>query len=154
MKKIICLLMLSVVFFACSDNDDDNSKSDALVGKWSFNSINVEDQGLDAHIGTVTAAEKKDREKRMQNTYIAFTKDGKYTDTSEGIINADYYAKDGYVFFKESGATDWEKWPYRLSGINNNAFTYMLDETDEYKEMYPEYGVTKVIFNYVYTKAD
>ena len=152
MNKLFTLLVLSLFVFGCSDSDDDKGLPDTLVGKWSFKSINVEDQGLDAHIGTVTASEKKNREKHMKDTYIEFTKNGKYTDTSEGIIDADYYAKDGYIFFKEKGSNDWEKWPYRLSSTNNSVFTYVMDETDEYKEMYPEYGVIKIVFNYVYLK--
>lgn len=152
MNKLITLLVLSLFVFGCSDNDDDRGQTDALVGKWSFNSITVEDQGLDAHLAAVTSADKKNREKHMKDTYIEFTKNGKYTDTSEGIVDADYYTKDGFIFFKEKSSTDWEKWPYQLSSTNNTVFTYVMDETDEYKGMYPDYGVIKVVFNYVYLK--
>lgn len=34
MKKIICLLMLSLAFFACSDSDDDKTVESPLVAIW------------------------------------------------------------------------------------------------------------------------
>lgn len=147
MKKI--LFILSVIIFASCSSDDDNTNggNSQIIGKWVFNTVRIHVEADKASVRTQAEKDKEDAINRAVSTYIEFS-EKKYTNTYEGFNQIDYYTKDGYVYFKEAGS--WENWKYTQSG---DAFTFILDETEEFKSLFPEGGVKKVVFYWDYIRT-
>lgn len=144
MKKLIFILSV-IVFASCSSDDDNtNSGNSQVVGKWVFSAIRVQVEA-DQVVKNAVSTDKQNDENRAKGKYLVFTNDGKYTNTYEGYSNIDYSVKNGRIVHLN------EQWPFSVSG---NTFTYTFDDTEEYKEMYPNNNVSKVVFYWDYVKSD
>lgn len=148
MKKLFAFLAITLFLASCSSDDDNNNNGNSqIVGKWVFNTVRIHVEADKASVRTQAEKDKQDAINRAVDTYLEFS-DKKYTNTYEGFNKIDYYTKDGYVYFKEADA--WENWKYTQSG---DAFTFVLDETEDFKSLFPEGGVKKVVFYWDYVRT-
>lgn len=146
MKKLLFILSV-IVFAACNSDDNTDNFDSKIVGKWVFNTVRIHVEADKASVRTQAEKDKEAAINKAVSTYVEFT-NNKYSNTYEGFNNIDYYTKDSYIYFKTSDT--WENWKYTISG---DAFTFVLDETEEFKNMFPEGGVKKVVFYWDYIKT-
>lgn len=141
MSKIFYLLLVSLVFFACS-SDDDIKGSDSIVGKWSYQKITVEVNTNDPAT-TVEIKEKLLNDRERQGG-IEFTEDlvYKYYDPVDNKIYSGTYYFEGnklYICFTDKEGKECDQIAYTLNG---SLLDITYDETEWMKREYPNANVT------------
>lgn len=154
MKRLIFILIATLVLFGCSDSDDDTKggNDSKLVGKWAYSKITTEVNTAYSEItDEITERLLNDTERQGG---IEFTADGKYgyydpLDKKWYWGTYDFRNNHLYVCFTDKEGTGCDLMLYQLQG-NNLKVSY--DETEWMKEEYPNARVTKAVQYIEYTK--
>lgn len=161
MKNLFTSLLIGLLLISC--NKDDEKTKGQLIGKWNYTGMSatvvVDNQNF-AEIITedITAPNipvMPSRNISSDNDYYIFTKDGKFGNYSAADDEIEWhtYSVEGnilsvYINDSYEGAVV-DKTPFSLNG---NIFILHTDETQYYKDKYPEAGVRKAIRNDEYLK--
>lgn len=150
MKKTLFLIFAVVLFASCSKDDDTQTKSTDIAGRWEFSKVYYEVDATSPAVKTEADKDALSNTEHMKGSYLVFSEDGKYTNSLKRWDNINYYTKGNLLYFNEHNHNYWENWQFSLT---NNTFTFIFDKTEHYSRKFPEGGVKKVTEYMEYIKS-